>query len=149
MNARLIGHLRTCQCGRRALPGETRCALHLSGASRPTCCRECGKRTSGAPYCPEHTLSEEELRLRTQPWRAGYSDPAYTRNRPRAYERDGRACVKCGRRLEANEYICDHVLPLSEGGTSSLANLQTLCRACNKTKTRTDRRRRATDGRRT
>ena len=144
MSGGLRGHLRVCQCGRRALPGETRCALHLAGASRPTCCRECGKRTSGAPYCPEHTLSEEDRRLLAQPWRAGYSDPAFTRNRPRAYERDGRDCVSCGQQLGANEYICDHIVPLSQGGTSDLANLQTLCRSCNKEKTGNDRRRRAT-----
>ena len=143
----MTGFSRTCQCGRRALPGETRCALHLNGSSRPTCCLECGRRTSGgAPYCSEHTLSEQERRLLAQPWRVGYSDPMYARNRPLVFKRDGGRCVRCGFDVSPRAYICDHIIPLSEGGTSAIENLQTLCRSCSKRKTRNDRRRRARTG---
>jgi 5-methylcytosine-specific restriction endonuclease McrA len=82
-------------------------------------------------------------RLAAQPWRAGYADPLFARNRPRAYERDGGRCVRCGFEVSPRAYICDHVLPLSDGGTSEIENLQTLCAPCSKIKTRIDRRARA------
>ena len=31
--------------------------------------------------------------------------------------------------------ICDHILPVSEGGTDDMSNLQTLCKACHDIKT--------------
>lgn len=43
-------------------------------------------------------------------------------------------CEKCGRRGRALEV--DHVIPLSEGGTSDPDNLQALCRDCHLAKTR-------------
>ena len=108
-----------CFCGRRGLPGSSRCALHPA---------------------PVQTPAE---RLAAMPWRAGYRDPAFAANRPRAYERDGGCCRRCGFPVSPLTYICDHVVPLSEGGTSDLDNLQTLCRPCSKVKTRLDRRARA------
>ena len=47
--------------------------------------------------------------------------------RQRVFHRDGFACVKCGsrRRLE-----CDHIVPVSDGGTHEPENLRTLCRDC-------------------
>lgn len=119
----MSSHLKVCFCGRRALPGETGCGRHPA---------------------PHQTPAE---RLAAQPWRTGYQDPLYARNRPLAYERDGRRCVKCGLPLSAEAYICDHILPLSEGGTSELEDLQTLCGPCSKAKTRQDRRARAKRGR--
>ncbi len=46
------------------------------------------------------------------------------------FARDGHACLRCGcskpMRLRA-----DHVIPESQGGEASMANLQTLCMSCN------------------
>lgn len=47
------------------------------------------------------------------------------------WQRDGGRCVECG----ATHYLeFDHVIPLSRGGATSAANLQILCRSCNRTK---------------
>ncbi|WP_280337710.1 TerD family protein [Nocardia wallacei] len=47
------------------------------------------------------------------------------------WRRDGGRCGECG----ATHYLeFDHVIPLSRGGATSAANLQILCRACNRAK---------------
>ncbi|MBF6175271.1 TerD family protein [Nocardia blacklockiae] len=47
------------------------------------------------------------------------------------WQRDGGRCGECG----ATHYLeFDHVIPLSRGGATSAANLQILCRSCNRTK---------------
>lgn len=45
--------------------------------------------------------------------------------------RYGERCLCCGGRLDLT---ADHVVPLSEGGTHSIGNIQPLCRACNSQK---------------
>jgi len=47
-------------------------------------------------------------------------------------ERDGRRCVMCGsdRPLQT-----DHIVPLSQGGSNEMENLQTLCKRCHEKKT--------------
>ena len=45
------------------------------------------------------------------------------------FERDGWVCVYCG--LRTSPLTCDHVLPVSRGGSSTLDNLVTACLACN------------------
>lgn len=66
--------------------------------------------------------------IRTERYRAngGGNVPGWLRQQ--IFERDGYACVDCGatERLE-----CDHIIPVSKGGTSEEDNLQTLCRSCN------------------
>ena len=59
--------------------------------------------------------------------RAGVSNGTWSRIRRRVFDRDGWACVKCGRpgRLE-----CDHIVALSAGGSNDMDNLRTLCRDC-------------------
>jgi 5-methylcytosine-specific restriction endonuclease McrA len=42
--------------------------------------------------------------------------------------RDGQRCVRCG---STKDLTIDHIFPRSLGGTHALANLRTLCRACN------------------
>lgn len=59
-----------------------------------------------------------------------------TRYIPRAVreavlERDGHRCVLCA----ASVWLeIDHIVPVSRGGQSTLDNLQTLCRSCNRAK---------------
>ena len=45
------------------------------------------------------------------------------------FERDGRTCVYCG--LRSSTLTCDHVIPVSRGGSSTFDNLVTACLACN------------------
>ncbi|MFD6357223.1 TerD family protein [Nocardia tengchongensis] len=47
------------------------------------------------------------------------------------WQRDGGKCVECG---DTHYLEFDHIIPISRGGATSPANLQILCRACNRTK---------------
>ncbi|WP_405484150.1 TerD family protein [Nocardia sp. NBC_00511] len=47
------------------------------------------------------------------------------------WQRDAGRCVECG---DTHYLEFDHIIPLSRGGATSPANLQILCRACNRTK---------------
>jgi len=47
------------------------------------------------------------------------------------YERDRGRCAECGRK-ENLEF--DHIIPVSEGGSSTENNIQILCLACNRKK---------------
>jgi hypothetical protein len=51
-------------------------------------------------------------------------------------EFDGPRCIDCGNRLRLE---IDHVIPLAEGGSTSLANLKLRCEDCHEKKTREDR----------
>lgn len=48
------------------------------------------------------------------------------------FERDGYACTYCGTKTDKPE--CDHVHPVSRGGTNDPANLTTACYDCNRSK---------------
>ena len=49
-------------------------------------------------------------------------------------ERDGLHCVYCDEDLENSEIHLDHVIPESQGGTTTIDNLQVTCRKCNTSK---------------
>ena len=77
-------------------------------------------------------------------WRRGQrpSRRQWGKVRLQVLDRDGWACVKCGKagRLEA-----DHRVPLEAGGAVyDLANIQTLCRGCHWDKSSGERRGRET-----
>lgn len=46
-------------------------------------------------------------------------------------ERDAYRCVKCGTHINLS---CDHIIPESKGGPTTLENLQTMCKPCNSRK---------------
>ena len=57
--------------------------------------------------------------------------PINTTLRHEVFKKDGYRCVECGA-LEMLEV--DHIIPVSQGGSDELDNLQTLCRTCNRAK---------------
>jgi hypothetical protein len=57
--------------------------------------------------------------------------PIESRLRHECFKRDGYRCLECGKTNEETTLHCDHILPVSQGGTDELSNLQTLCDACN------------------
>ncbi len=72
---------------------------------------------------------------------ATYSDPGYRHNRAAARRRAGGRCEQC--RHPHGRLQCDHVIPVSKGGTHDLANLQMLCAGdgsclCHERKTATE-----------
>ena len=46
-------------------------------------------------------------------------------------DRDGKRCVYCDEDLTDGEIHLDHVIPESQGGPTTLNNLQVTCRKCN------------------
>lgn len=58
---------------------------------------------------------------------------AWDRVRFAIFERDAYRCTYCG--CDASEDPqCDHVHPVSQGGSSDQSNLTTACRVCNSSK---------------
>lgn len=49
----------------------------------------------------------------------------------RVFQRDGHACVFCGRKPPDVELVIDHLLPVARGGTDDFDNLVTACEPCN------------------
>lgn len=76
-------------------------------------------------------------------WGQGRGGRPWQRMRERVFESDGFLCRVCRAkgRLEPVELhgsragVCDHIVPMSQGGGDHIDNLQTLCQACDKVKT--------------
>ncbi|MFM7192274.1 MAG: HNH endonuclease [Microcystaceae cyanobacterium] len=49
-------------------------------------------------------------------------------------QRDRHRCQSCGKGPETTTLHIDHIIPLAEGGSNDLSNLQTLCANCNRRK---------------
>jgi hypothetical protein len=115
----------------------------------------CGALTTGANYCPAHTLTEEERRRKRQTWRAGYRDPEYAKNRAKRYVHAHGRCEDCGRPLKGHlfpdgaRWECDHVVALSDDGSNAEQNLRCRCLDCHYPKTAHDRRTRGADAKTT
>lgn len=54
--------------------------------------------------------------------------------RRQVIERDGLHCVYCDEDLTDQEIHLDHVIPESQGGSTTVDNLQVTCRKCNTAK---------------
>lgn len=50
------------------------------------------------------------------------------------FDRDRRTCRYCQASLDWTDYHCDHVHPVSLGGSDALTNLAAACEACNRSK---------------
>lgn len=48
--------------------------------------------------------------------------------------RDNHVCQECHKYVPDDQIEFDHVIPVSKGGPTSVANLRLLCRPCNRTK---------------
>lgn len=59
-------------------------------------------------------------------------DQWWKKRKIQVFERDKYKCVICG---SARSIECDHITNRSQGGDSSMENLQTLCRDCHYNKT--------------
>jgi 5-methylcytosine-specific restriction endonuclease McrA len=51
--------------------------------------------------------------------------------RHEVFVKDGFKCVECGATNQQTRLHVDHILPVAQGGTDELRNLQTLCEECN------------------
>lgn len=58
-------------------------------------------------------------------------DPIESRLRHEVFKRDNYKCKECGKTKKNTTLHVDHILPVVQGGTDELDNLQTLCQACN------------------
>lgn len=60
------------------------------------------------------------------------SRPVWARLRTETFARDDYTCQYCGER--GGRLECDHVIPISRGGSSDPSNLTTACYDCNQSK---------------
>ena len=79
------------------------------------------------------------MREQRQPWRRGYRDPNYHRERAAVLKRAGGRCERCGAKSKLE---VDHVIPLSKAKSDAdikllnlRGNLRALCIPCHRMKT--------------
>ncbi len=67
-----------------------------------------------------------------------YNNPHNSRRKPitksirhEVFVRDNYTCIECGATNKQTRLHVDHILPVAQGGTDEMSNLQTLCEACN------------------
>lgn len=91
---------------------------------------------------PRHTSTRDEARREQTEQRGAEPTPQHWKGRPprrlwrqlrqAVLARDEHTCHYCGTR--SGRMACDHVIPVSKGGSSTLDNLVTACLACNSAK---------------
>ncbi len=102
-------------------------------------CSRC--RAVHAGKCPDAPVWEKPVFKRS-----GRGGRPWQRKRERIFERDRYLCqihlqqgIQVVVTLHGNlAGICDHIVPLAEGGTDHESNLQTICKACDKVKTQAE-----------
>ncbi|QDZ39438.1 HNH endonuclease [Euhalothece natronophila Z-M001] len=50
------------------------------------------------------------------------------------FQRDNYQCRSCGKKQTQTALEVDHIIPIANGGSNDISNLQTLCRRCNNQK---------------
>ena len=87
----------------------------------------------GVPYCPEHQ------RQRGWPRKTGVTrtdTAAHRKRRERVLKRDGHRCqLRYDGICTHTATICDHIVPLAEGGQDTDAGCQAACLECHRRKT--------------
>ena len=83
-------------------------------------------RPPGLRYVPKR----EPFARRITPRKVSWS--RWDRLRQAVFMRDGFRCQVCLALVAHPE--CDHVLPVSQGGTDDMGNLQTICPTCHRAK---------------
>lgn len=83
---------------------------------------------------------DEAERNARNPYRVHYKSAEFAKNRQHRFERARGRCEMCGTQLQVAEWQCDHLVPLSKGGTNDITNLRVLCKPCHRRKTAEDRR---------
>lgn len=102
----------------------------------PAWCARC--RRAHTTVCPKRPVWEKKAHVKS-----GRGGRAWRRRREQIFKRDNFLCQIHLRKDElvavtlhgTDAGVCDHVIPLSEGGTDDDSNLQTICQACDKEKT--------------
>ena len=90
------------------------------------------QKTHLPPSVPANGLAPIRKDALTRYWKGRPPRQVWHLLRQAVFERDGWVCVYCGKRT--GTMTCDHVLPVSRGGSSTLDNLVTACLACNMAK---------------
>lgn len=75
------------------------------------------------PYLLSSRTKADEKSLSIRAFSAG--------QKIKAYERQGGICPICGKHFELDEMQGDHIVPWSQGGHTTVDNLQMLCKRCN------------------
>jgi len=81
----------------------------------------------------EVQTAADRKRIRDRERMRLYRATDWTKLRQRVFERDAYHCVYCGVEIHGEPH-CDHVTPLSKGGTNDIDNLVTACPPCNLSK---------------
>jgi hypothetical protein len=92
-------------------------------------CRWCGEMaSSGDLYCSDLCKDQFLTWVLSEPSAVrGVKPPFWNVIRRMALERDRHQCQECG---SVDDLSVHHILPLSEGGDSTLENLTVLCHHC-------------------
>ena len=114
-------------------------------------CLDCHTLIPTGSRCSKCRKAKERNRPQRPAYRKAYNDPVYQMNR-RYLLASAYTCKICGHLLGSQaktftaqtNHSCkpevDHIIPLSQGGTNNLKNLQVVCRSCNQEKRQEDRR---------
>ena len=119
------------------------CSLKCRGSGRPRRyldCEQCGKTfhtyraTRRERFCSIECCS---IHMRTErfPVAGPRHKMTFTRKQKRLLLERDKACVRCGATEDLEH---DHVEPIFQGGSNTIANGQVLCRPCHRAKTTTE-----------